>query len=177
MSKLEDFISQLHKLKETSTALVNEIGNSENPLKMLMGPVQDEVKAVYVQEAEKIIDKTAERELEKLRRREGELGSSVVKTIFGAVALGALALSDRSELASQLSEGAMKGYRRDELEEQAIEEAKEAAKKRVRDGIPPMRGEEFVESLRKGMALPNSALKIFKEEKRRHAANAGLNSQ
>jgi hypothetical protein len=166
MDRTEAYVNELNRLKQDAAKLVDAIKGKdseilvENAVKLAC----EEMRTIYIREAESLIDAIAQRKVHEIESEESRLGPMAVKEAFGVLAGELARRAEQDDSLRGLAEGASEGYRLDDTEKTKIGQAREIVKERVRDQALSARPDDFMKSVRGRKALRESLNAMFREE-------------
>ena len=165
MGRGEQYLNELGKLVQEAESLIQQSTRSEHLLSDLWIRTCEEIKAVYLEEALKRIDRIVERRIARIDERESKTGPTITKELLGFV--GARLSQSQNETARQFAGPALDGYYMDETERAEIREAAESAKRKIESETVHARTQEFLKSTGGLRTMLESLDKILQDELKR----------
>jgi len=167
MDRTEAYANELNRLKQDAAKLVDAIKEKESEI-LVENAVKlafEEMRTIYIREAESLIDAIAQRKVHEIESVESRLPRRGVKLAYAVLAGWLASRAERDDSLRELAEGASEGYSLDDTEKTKIRQAYEIVKERVRDQALSVKPKDFMKSVRGRKALLESLNAMFKEER------------
>jgi hypothetical protein len=167
MDRTEAYVNELNRLKQDAAKLVDAIKGKdseilvENAVKLAF----EEMRTIYIREAESLIDAIAQRKVHEIESEESGLLRTGVKGAYAGLAGWLAGRAERDDSLREIAEGVSEGSSSDDTEKAKIRQACEIVKERVRDQALSVKPEDFMKSVRGRKALLESLNAMFKEER------------
>ena len=148
MDRTEAYVNELNRLKQDAAKLVDAIKEKdseilvENAVKLAF----EEMRTIYIREAESLIDAIAQRKVHEIESEESRLGPMAVKEFYRVLAGELARRAEQDDSLRGLAKAASEGYRLDDTEKTKIRQAWEIVKERVRDQALSVKPEDFMKS-------------------------------
>ena len=167
MDRTEAYANELNRLKQDAAKLVEAIKgkDSEILVENAVNLAFEEMRTIYIREAESLIDAIAQRKVHEIESEESRLPRKGVKGAYAVLAGWLARRAEQDDSLRELAEGASEGYSLDDTEKTKIRQACEIVKERVRDQALSVKPEDFMKSVRGRKALLESLNAMFKEER------------
>ena len=167
MDRTEAYANELNRLKQDAAKSVDAIKeqDSEILVENAVKSACEEMRTIYIREAESLIDAIAQRKVHEIESEESRLLRWGVKAVYAGLAGWLARRAGQDDSLRELAEGASEGYRLDDTEKAKIRETCEIVKERVRDQALSVKPEDFMKSVRGRKALLESLNAMFKEER------------
>ncbi|MGA3193355.1 MAG: hypothetical protein ABSD73_12790 [Candidatus Bathyarchaeia archaeon] len=167
MNRTGAYVNELNRLKQDAAKLVDAIKekNSEILVENAVKLAFEEIRTMYIREAESLIDAIAQRKVHEIESEESRLGPMAVKGFFGILARELGRRAEQDDSLREPAEAASEGYRLDDTEKTKIRQTREIVKERVRGQALSVKPEDFMKSVRGRKALLESLNAMFKEER------------
>lgn len=166
MDRTETYTNELNRLKQDAAKLVDAIKGKDSEI-LVENAVKsgcEEMRTIYIREAESLIDSIAQRKVHEIESEESGLLRTGVKGGYALLAGWLAGRAEQDDSLRELAEGGSEGYRLDDTEKTKIRQACEIVKKRVRDQALSLRPEEFMKSVRGGKGIRQSLNAMLREE-------------